>query len=889
MVPARSAMSRFFARLVVIIALGVACASLGAAAPDPASEANVPPSLRLPSGARPTHYDVTLTVVPGEAKASGEIAIDVELERPHPVLWLNADEVFVSRASVNTAATKVTTLPPADQFLGLAFEPPLPAGKHRLTLVFEAPQVRNATRGIFTLQSGGAWYSMTQFEALSARRAYPCFDEPSFKVPWQLTLRVPRDLVAVANTPVVSETDAGSGMKAVRFAETRPLPSYLIAFAVGPWQMVDLGRFGMNPTPMRIIVPRGRKADAAFASRAYPQIFERLERWFGIAYAYQKLDQVAIPLSVGFAMENVGLITYGVNGLLAKPGEATPRYRHGAASVGAHEMSHQWFGNLVTTAWWDDIWLNEAFATWMAAKIVDEWRSDYERGAARSSERAEAIAEDMLDSARQIREPIVTRGDIFNAFDSITYQKGATVLDMFEGWIGEEPFRAGVRQYLKERSDGTATAEDFLRAVGAASKRPVAPAFSTFLDQNGVPRVEVAVQCTSGGAKLALSQRRLVPLGAPEHRDQRWQIPVCVRYGDRAASRDACALLADRSATLELEGSCPKFVMANAGGRSYYVADYRDDLLARLEANRLALSPPEYAGLLYDLRALVRTGDLGGAQALEWVRAAGGSRDRHVMEADIELAKFVRDTLVGESERAQFSAFVRQVFGERARKLGYAPRRNESDDDQLIRRSLIRLVAPEDPKLAAEARRLALAWIRDRKAVDPGMVDSVLLIAAQTGDAAMFDAFAAEAKKTSDSLDQRNLVIALLSFSDPALARRGMGVLLDSEFDIRDSTTALRMSRWLNPPRREVHEFIAANFEAMAKRVSRDTPGSWPEYAAGLCSEKDRSEVEAFWRDRIANYAGGERTLKQALEQIELCARLRSAQEKTVTESLARH
>jgi len=525
----------------------------------------------------------------------------------------------------------------------------------------------------------------------------------------------------------------------------------------------------------------------------------------------------------------------------------------------------------------------------MAAKIVDEWRPDYERGAARSSERAEAIAEDMLDSARRIREPIVTRGDIFNAFDSITYQKGATVLDMFEAWIGEEPFRLGVRQYLEERRDGNATAEDFLRAVGAASKRPVAPAFSTFLDQNGVPRVEVALQCTSGGAKLALSQRRLVPLGAPEHRDQRWQIPVCVRYASGTATRQSCTLLEEKSATLALQGSCPKFVMANAGGRGYYVADYRDDLLTRLGSNRIALSPPEYAGLLYDLRTLVRAGDVSGAQALEWVRAAGGSRDRHVMEADIELAKFVRDTLVGEAERTQFSAFVREVFGERARKLGYAPRRNESDDDQLIRRSLIRLVAPEDPKLAAESRRLALAWTRDRKAVDPGMVDAVLLIAAQTGDVAMFDALWAEAKKTSDSLDRRHLMIALLSFGDPALARRGMGVLLDPEFDIRESTTALRMSGSWNPPRREVHEFIAANFEAMAKRVSRDAPGSWPTYAAELCSEKDRSEVEAFWRDRIANYAGGERTLKQALEQIELCARLRSAQEKTVAEFLAGH
>jgi alanyl aminopeptidase len=869
--------------------LGMLLIIVAAPASAEQTEINVaPPSLRLPSGARPTHYEATLTVVPGEAKASGEIAIDVELERPHPVLWLNADDVTVSSVSVSTAATRVAVLPAADQFVGLAFEPALPAGKHRLTLVFEAQQARNSTRGIFILQDGGAWYSMTQFEALSARRAFPCFDEPGFKVPWQLTLRVPRELVAVANTPVVSETDAGPGMKAVRFAETRPLPSYLIAFAVGPWQTVDLGRIGMNPTPMRIIVPRGRLADASFASRAYPQIFERLERWFGIAYPYQKLDHIAIPLTVGFAMENVGLITYGAPALLAKPDAATPRFRHGGASIGAHEMSHQWFGNLVTTAWWDDIWLNEAFATWIAAKMVDEWRPDYERGAARSAERAEAIAEDMLDSARRIREPIVSRGDIFNAFDSITYQKGATVIDMFEGWIGKEPFRLGVRRYLESRRDGNATADDFLRALGAAKNQPIAAAFSTFLDQNGVPQVEVALHCAGSGAKIALSQHRLVPLGAPQHGDQRWQIPVCVRYGDGAATRQSCSLLADKSVTLEVK-RCPRFVVANAGGRGYYVADYRDDLLGRLAANRNALSPSEYAGVLYDVRALVRAGSLTGAQALEWVRAGGNSRDRHVVEAAIELAKFVRNTLVGDSEHAPFSAFVRQVFGERARRLGYAPRRNENDDDQFLRRSLIRFVAPEDSKLAAEARRLAFEWIRDRKAVDPGMVDSVLLIAAQTGDAATFDALLAEAKKSSDSLDRRNLMVALLSFADPALARRGLGVLLDPDFDVRESETALRISNVSTPPRRETHEFIAANFDAMAKRVSRDTPGSWPEYAAGLCSEKDRSDVETFWRDRIANYAGGERTLQQTLERIELCTRLRAAQERAVAGFLARH
>ncbi len=877
-----------YAALAVFVSIGGISMSSFPQAPTAVAENYAPPLLRIPDGARPTRYQLTLTIVPSEAKARGEITIDVELDRPHPVLWLNADAVNVSHASVNTAATEIKVLSGSQQFIRLAFQPALPAGRHRLTLAFEAELSRNSTRGIFALQDGDDWYAMTQFEADSARRAFPCFDEPGFKVPWQLTLRVPQSLVALSNTPVESETDTGAGMKAVRFAETRPLPSYLIAFAVGPWQAVDLGRFGMKPTSMRIIVPRRRVADAAFVARAYPQIFEGLERWFGIAYPYEKLDQIAIPLTVGFAMENVGLITYGATTLLAKPDAATPRFRHSSANVGAHEMAHQWFGNMVTTAWWDDIWLNEAFATWFAEKMVDLWQPNYERGAGRSEERAEAIAEDMLTSARRIREPITSRGDILNAFDSITYQKGATVIGMFEGWIGEEPFRCGVRRYLESRRDGNATVDDFLGALGAASNRPVAPAFSTFLDQNGVPQVEVKLQCAAGGVKLALSQHRLTPLGVVNDTDQRWQIPVCVRYGKGATTRQTCTLLAEKSAAIALPGSCPTFVFANAGGRGYYVANYGDGLLARLATDRNALSPAEYASLLYDIRALVRAGSLDGTQALEWVRGAGSSHDRHVIVAAIELATFVRDTLVDDADRAQFAAFVRQVFGDRARALGYVPRLGESDDDQLLRRSVIRFVAPEDPGLAAEARRLAIEWIGDRKAIDPGMVDSVLIIAAQTGDSKTFDALLAEAKATSDSLDRRNLIVALLAFTDPTLGQRGMGVMLDPAFDIRESGTALWISSHSIPPRRSTHDFIAANFDAMAKQVSRDTPGYWPSFAAGLCSEKDRADVAAFWQDRIANYAGGERTLKQTLEQIQQCVELRQAQKEAVAAFLAK-
>ena len=856
-----------------VLACLVCASSLSLA--QPGSETPTPPTLRLPDGAHPVRYALTLTVIPGEAKVAGDIVIDVELDYAHPLLWLNADSLTVTHAAAETAQTSVTVLSGNEQFVGLQFDPPLPPGRHRLNLAFQSEQSLNSTRGIFALQDGNAWYAMTQFEALSARRAFPCFDEPGFKTPWQITLRIPADQVALSNTPVQSETRDADGLKTVRFAPSRPLPTYLVAFVVGPWEFVDLGRHGVSRTNIRIVVPRGRRPDSTFVARTYPQFFTRLEKWFGLPYPYQKLDHVAIPLSVNFAMENVGLITYGVPGFLAKPDAATARFRRNAANVGAHETSHQWFGNLVTTAWWDDIWLNEAFATWIAAKMVDQWRPDYERGAARVNERADAIDADSLSSARRIRESIHSRGDIFNAFDSITYQKGAAVIGMFEGWIGEAPFRSGVRSYLESRRDGSATADDFLQALTRSSRLPVAPAFNTFLNQNGVPQIEVELQCSASGAQLQLRQHRLTLMGASGAQAQQWQIPVCARYGTGASTRQACTLMTEATASLALQGTCPAFVFANAGGRGYYVPDYRGNLLDALAAHRDSLTTPEYASLVHDLRALVRSGSVTQAQAREWIRMAGTANDRHVVLAAIDLATFVRDTLVPDSERPAFAAFVREVFGARARSLGFSPRPNESDDDQLMRRAVLRFVGREDPAIAAEARRLALAWIGNRKALDPALVDAILILAGQTGDDAVFDAMLAEAKTTSDRLDRRNLMMALFSFRDPALAKRGMALLLDPAFDVRESWTALYNSFYSNTTRRETHEFIVAHFDALAASVARDAPGGWPSFASGLCTEKDRDDVQAFWSARLGEYSGAVRELAQAQEAIGLCARLK--------------
>ncbi len=373
-------------------------------------------------------------------------------------------------------------------------------------------------------------------------------------------------------------------------------------------------------------------------------------------------------------MENAGLITYGAPTLLAKPGEATPRFRRISANVGTHEIAHQWFGDLVTMVWWDDLWLNEAFATWIADKIVDQWRPDYDRGAARIGARADAIDADALVSARQIREPIVTRGDIFNAFDQITYQKGATVIGMFEGWIGEESFRGGVRNYIEARRDGSATSADFLAALSQASRLPVTPAFNTFLNQNGVPQVDVRLQCGTRGAQLALTQHRLDLIGATKRAAQQWQIPVCVRYGSGASPREACTLMTRRDGEDFPRGRVPvvrlrqrRWPWLLRAGLSGRLAREAREPPQRAVGRRIREPAPRPQGSRARRRGQRRRRRCSGCDA------APPPRIDTSCSPLVDLAEFAGNTVVAEADRPKFARFVRETFGPRAKTSGIRP------------------------------------------------------------------------------------------------------------------------------------------------------------------------------------------------------------------------
>ncbi|HZJ54129.1 MAG TPA: M1 family metallopeptidase, partial [Myxococcaceae bacterium] len=847
-----------------------------------------PPGIRLPSTFRPAAQRLWLTVVPSAPAFSGRTEIDGTLDSTTDVVWLNADalEVGPVAARVGTEEVRAEPVMRSDQRVALRFPRTLPAGPVTLLLQFRGTQFTQEDSGIFRQQSGGDWYAFTQFEETDARRAFPCVDEPSAKIPWELSLRVPAGLTAVANTPVAAETPAGEGMKEVRFRQTRPLPSYLVAFGVGPFEIREARPAGRKRVPVRIIAPRGRARESAWAARTTPEILEGLEDYFGIAYPYEKLDVLAIPFTVGFgAMENVGLVTFRETLVLTRPEQDRIERRRAYVLVAAHEFAHQWFGDLVTAAWWDDVWLNEAFATWMETKVIERWAPAWGMAAKRVEQRNEAAEADALISARVVRQPVHTYDDVKNAFDSITYEKGASVLRMFEQWVGPETFRRGIQGYLRTHADGNATARDFLAAISGAAGRDVAPAFASFLDHPGVPRVQASVRCGAGGAVLDLAQDRWLPAGSTGDRAGLWQIPVCTRWSTRGKEQSRCVLLDAPRAEVKLEErSCPAWVLPNAGYAGYYRLQLDPAWRARLVRSG-KLDDAERVGLLGDTDALVRGGAIPRSEGLQLAARHAGSREHHVLKAAIQLATVREDFLAGRLGPA-YATWVRKVFGPRARALGFRPKPAEDDEVQLLRPALVDFVARrgEDPALTAEARTLTEAWLSQPRAVAPEVRTAVLTTAGQVSGRDLHQALAQRLDRTAD-VDTRDwLLEGLSSTRVPELLDDNLALATSGRLNPREVVKLLVGGKWkeVAPPadstigRARMLAGVDRNWDTLVAVMPRGGLTRFLSLVGESCSGDERAEAERIFDSRASRMLGGPRRFARALERLDLCMAQRS-------------
>lgn len=842
----------------------------------------------------PLSYKVELTLDPAKPVFSGNITIQTAIKQPIDTLWLNGTQIDVQSAELLAGGKtyKAATTPSGKDFLAFHFESQIPAGNAEVRISYTGHVRQQDSSGVFAMEDNGNKYIFTQFESTDARGAFPCFDEPSYKVPWQVTLSIPRQYTAVSNTPIANEAPDGE-RKTVAFRQTKPLPSYLVAFAIGDFDFVPAGTAGRNHVPVRIVTPKGHADEAKYAAEVTATILTRLENYFGIPYPYEKSDEVAIPVTFGFgAMENAGMVTYGQTIILAKPAQDTETRRREYASVAAHELAHQWFGDLVTTAWWNDIWLNEAFATWMEQKILAEWKSEWKtRVEDVMDSKIRAEQSDSLVTARKIRQEIKSKDDISNAFDSITYEKGASVIRMFETWTGAEQFRKGVQSYLKQYAFKTATAPEFLDSISSVAGKNVTQPFSTFLNQAGVPLVSISLECNGNAPVLHLSQQRYLPLGTKADGDQLRQIPVCAAFSTGSSEASECTLMTQKTMSWNLKAkSCPAWVDANDNAVGYYLVDYERKLLTSLTEGDVEhrLNTPERVDLMGNAQLLTNGGKLPAADALRLVKIFHNDPERYVVSSAIELALFPRMHLVPENLIPNYVRFLRDNFQARAHEIGWIPRAGEPDDVHLLRPELLRVVATyaEDQELANEAKELTDKWFENRSAIDPSVVTAVLGTAAYWGDKTLFDRFLAQLEKTQDRQERERILTAMSRFRDRAAIEAGMNSVLSGKIPFMEGVSLLFLGQIQPSTRMLAFDFMKEHFdEIAAKRPTGggfDAGAFFPEVGSSYCSAEQKQQLEQFFGPRVEKFTGGPRTLSQVLEGIDDCIALKSAEEPSV-------
>ncbi len=810
------------------------------------------PALKLGTDVRPTHYALRLTVDPTKDGFSGTEEIEATLEKARSTIWINGRDLDVSEAWVEAGGKRQTATYRQVTPAGVArLELPAPVGPGKVTLHFTwTTRFDTHAVGLYKTTEANLAYVVTQFEATDARRAFPSFDQPEFKTPFDLTLTVPAADAVIANTLETATRDAGNGMKEVTFQTTRPLPSYLVALAVGPFDVVQgptlpPNEFRSYPVPTRGVAPKGRGSELAWALESGAQIVAAEEQYFRIAYPYPKLDQLALPDFAAGAMENAGAITYREQLLLFRPGVSSPRDKFDIASVEAHEIAHQWFGDLVTMPFWTDTWLNEAFATWMANRTLQTWNPHLGPNRAELlREIHHAMAGDALPSARAIRQPLTQIEDVWNQFDNLTYQKGASLLGMFERWGGEEKFRAGITRYLDAHAWGSGSTDDFLTAISEATGRDVVAPFHSFLDQAGIPTVAVKPVCDASGARLELSQKRFAPLGVKMPEGQLWQIPICVRYQTGAtARRDVSARdpgQPERGAR-ELSG-----LGVPQRGRGRLLPLVAGPLVAREAPGQAApgAHPGGEARPGRNLSVQVKSGAVSYADALEAMAPLARELDPGLAEPIIGLISFARDPLVPEEQYGAVDTYGRSLFKPVWSKLGWSGSASEPTATSMLRRDVLAFLTLKvnDPGLSAQALAKGKTYLGrgkafDPRAVSPELSDIVLSVAVRDGGPEVFDTLIARLPTLADARLREQILAALAFTRDPQRFERALKLSTDPALHSNERLVPVFVASTLPWARERTWAFIQQEFDQIAGGVPPQYAAFTPGLFGDFCDE----------------------------------------------------
>jgi len=846
---------------------------------------------RLPELARPSNYKLTFAPDFEKNIFSGRETIAIEVLKPTTEIVLNAVDIDFLGASITsqgvTQEAKVS-IDRTKQMATLRVEKPLPAGPATIQVHYNG-LLNDELRGFYLGKDAqGRKYAVTQFESTDARRAFPSFDEPAYKATFDITVIADKQHVVISNAKVLNDAPGPEeGKHTVKFVTSPRMSSYLVAIAVGEFESVEGESDGI---PIRVWGTPGKKELGRFALESAKFNMHYFNQYFGIKYPFEKLDLIGLPDFAAGAMENTACITFREAVLLIDDKHASVSLQQDVAEVLSHEMAHMWFGDLVTMQWWDDIWLNEGFATWMAPKPVAAWKPEWHVELETVRDTISSLNTDSLRYTRPIRQAAETPDQIQELFDGIAYGKTAAVLRMLEAYIGPEDFQKGVNQYLKQHAYGNATAMDFWNTLAKTSGKPVDRVMPTFVQRPGVPFVAVHADCKGGTTRVTVRQQRYF-YNREQFKDDEsgelWQIPLCLKDGGTGST--SCHLLTEKEAQFQIAG-CGRWTFSNATAQGFYRSGYDTANLEAVTADvETGLTPEERIMLLGDVWAAVRVGRQPITDYLELAQGLQNETSNAVLSEMLLQVEYIGRYLTSEGDQPKFAAWVRNLLAPSIRRLGFEPKPGESDEDRRLRARL--LVASgttgQDQEVLTWARQWTERALLSDTPLDGTMARAAFELAAERGDVALYDRLVAKQKQARTPEDFYVYLSALSSFRDPKLISRSLDRALSPDVRSQDAVSVIADIMDHPAAQQLAWDFTKDHWSEIDKIFGGFAGAELVDAASTFCTSEQKNAVQEFFsRHKVP---GTERGLPKTLERIDDCVDLKSQQGETLARWLNDH
>jgi puromycin-sensitive aminopeptidase len=829
-------------------------------------------SYKLPETVRPERYQLRLTPDLTACTFTGEETVSVTVQEPVTEIVLNALELTIHTVSITAADGRMlqgtATLDEINERAVLSFPQTLTPGPWQLRLTFSGTlndKLHGFYRSTYKDANGqDKVLASTQFESTDARRAFPCWDEPALKAVFQTTLVIPEGLTAISNTAIVRETVLpGTGKKEVVFADTIKMSTYLMAFIVGEFAGTEPAF--IDGAPLRVWAVPGKRHLAKFGQEIGAASLSFFSRYYGRRYPGDKLDLVAIPDFASGAMENLGAITFRETALLVDEQTAARSELERVADVVAHENAHMWFGDLVTMRWWNGLWLNEAFATFMEMLAVDDWKPEWQRWTSFAVSRAAALLVDGLKSTRPIEFPVQRPEEAAGMFDILTYQKGAAVLRMLEQYLGPETFRAGISLYLRKHEYDNAETTDLWDAIEESSRQPVRTLMDSWVFQSGYPLITVQTE----GREVVLSQQLFQYLQDGADGSRLWHVPIFLKARTAKGLHTQTALLTDGEMRIELPAP-PEWVVVNAGGHGFYRVRYAPDLLSRLTTNlQENLSAVERFNLVNDTWAAALAGLTPVTTYLDLLQLFRDETDHNVWTAILGSCHYLY-RLLDPRQRPALQAIIRTLLGPITQRLGWSPQAGEHELISQLRGELLGALGTlgDDATTQAEARSRYAQYKTDRASADANVVPALVSIAAYTGGPAEYEEFRANVKAAKTPQEEQRYLFALGAFRQAELMERTLTSTLNGEVRMQDAPYLMR-SLLMNTDRREqAWTFTKTHWQEMTRQYPDNSIVRMCEGIVSLVTPALEAEVRDFFATHPVKQ--GTKTMEQHLEKLRI-------------------